>query len=216
MLTLLGRKGYYAGILSPILLILGAVTVLFVIMSQLSYPIFLAIYSWTTGAHPTEIKHPDLTTFSSSYMAFILFVVTVFINSTKDLSIFIKLTSFGAIFIITLLVFITGIGVYSFSNTTYQLGPASENLTTDWADPIAPRTISLINSNFSPIAGILCAGYFLHTCSVPIMRSAKNPEKNFRDLFISYVMVFISYTVVGSFGYIGFLGTSFSSYFVRV
>ena len=148
-------------------------------------------------------------------MAFLLFVVTVFVNSMKDLVIFIKLVSFGAIFIITLLLFITGIGVYSFSNTIYQFGPASDNLGTDWVDPLSPRTISLINSNFSPIAGILCAGYFLHTCSVPIMRSAQNPEKNFRDLFISYVMVFISYAVVGSFGYIGFLGTSFSSYFIK-
>lgn len=46
------------------------------------------------------------------------------------------------------------------------------------------------------------------------MRSAKNPENNVRDLFISYVMVFISYAVVGSFGYIGFIGTNFAQYFV--
>jgi len=50
-----GNKGYYAGILAPILLITGAVTVLFVIMSQLSYPIFLAIYAWSSGTHPDQI-----------------------------------------------------------------------------------------------------------------------------------------------------------------
>ena len=53
-----GMKGYYAGILSPCLLIVGAVTVLFVIMSQLSYPIFLAIFSWTTGNKPEVINKP--------------------------------------------------------------------------------------------------------------------------------------------------------------
>lgn len=54
-IVFLGNKGYYAGILAPILLITGAVTVLFVIMSQLSYPIFLAIYAWSSGTHPDQI-----------------------------------------------------------------------------------------------------------------------------------------------------------------
>ena len=183
-------------------------------MSQLSYPIFLAVYAWTTGTHPKPITEPDLSQFSSSYTAFFLFAVSVIICSKKDLAIFIKLTSIGVFFVVTLLLFITGVGVQGLNNTTYQIGSPAENLATDWADPLSPRTISLINSNFSPIAGILCAGYFLHTCSVPIMRSAKTPENNYRDLFISYVMVFISYAVVGAFGYIGFIGTQFSQYFV--
>jgi hypothetical protein len=67
----------------------------------------------------------------------------------------------------------------------------------------------LFNSNVSPIAGILCAGYFLHTISLPIIRSSAAPEKVMRDVFIGYIAVFISYLVCGSLGYIGFMGFSF-------
>jgi hypothetical protein len=45
------------------------------------------------------------------------------------------------------------------------------------------------------------------------MRSAKNPENNIRDLFISYTLVFMSYVIVGGFGYIGFIGTFFDGYY---
>lgn len=62
--------------------------------------------------------------------------------------------------------------------------------------------------------GLMCAGYFLHTCSLSIIRNAKYPEKNIRDVFIGYLMVFVSYAVCGSLGYIGFMGTYFASYYV--
>jgi len=68
--------------------------------------------------------------------------------------------------------------------------------------------------NFGPLAGDLCTGYFLHTCSLSVLRSSKNPEKNGRDLFIGYLLVWVSYSVVGLFGYIGFMGSNFSNYFI--
>ena len=75
------------------------------------------------------------------------------------------------------------------------------------------RTLSLMSSNFSPLAGILGLGYYLHTCTLPIVRSAAHPEKNDRDLFLGYFFVFLSYVILGSLGYIGFVGTNFSEYF---
>lgn len=41
-----GKPGYYLGIISPAILLLGAVTVLFIILTELSYPILLTIYIW--------------------------------------------------------------------------------------------------------------------------------------------------------------------------
>ena len=61
--------------------------------------------------------------------------------------------------------------------------------------------------------GILCSGYFLHTCSLSIVRNSKYPEKTNRDIFLGYLMVFFSYAIVGALGYIGYMGTNFSSYF---
>lgn len=48
------------------------------------------------------------------------------------------------------------------------------------------------------------------------MRSAAHPENNTRDLFIAYFLVFISYVIVGSFGYIGFMGTDFAGYYQKI
>jgi hypothetical protein len=74
----------------------------------------------------------------------------------------------------------------------------------------------MFNTNFSPLAGILCAGYFLHPCTLTIIRASKNPEKNVRDVFIGYLLVFISYATVGSLGYLGFMGVNLADYFVAV
>jgi len=78
------------------------------------------------------------------------------------------------------------------------------------------RTLVLFNSNFGPLAGILCAGYYLHTCALPIIRSSRNPEKNIRDIFIGYFLVFISYVICGIMGYVGFMGYEFKNYFISV
>lgn len=55
-------------------------------------------------------------------------------------------------------------------------------------------------------------GYYLHNCSLPIVRAAKNPEKSHRDVFIGYLLVFLTYAVLGTLGYIGFTGYKFESY----
>ena len=47
-----GTKGYYTGLIAPAILIGGAVIAYFVIMSQVLYPIVLAIYAWTSGSDP--------------------------------------------------------------------------------------------------------------------------------------------------------------------
>lgn len=73
----------------------------------------------------------------------------------------------------------------------------------------------MFNLNFAPLAGDLCTGYFLHTCSLSVLRSSKNPEKNGRDLFLGYFLVFISYSIVGLFGYIGFMGYNFREFFIN-
>ncbi len=59
--------------------------------------------------------------------------------------------------------------------------------------------------------GILGGGYYLHNITLPIVRNAKYPEKNVRNLFIGYLLVFISYVLCGTLGYYGFTGTTFTS-----
>lgn len=87
----------------------------------------------------------------------------------KDLSIFIKITSYGSFFIISLILFIVGIGFYGFSNTKYEiLSTHTKNNVYDSSTDV--RYLYLINTNFSNLAGMLGIGYFLHTVSIPIIR----------------------------------------------
>ncbi len=54
-------------------------------------------------------------------MALIVFVIEFVITLKKDLSIFIRLVSFGSIFIISLILFIIGFGFYAFATTDFEI-----------------------------------------------------------------------------------------------
>ena len=49
----------------------------------------------------------------------------------------------------------------------------------------------------------------MHQFSIPIISNAANPEKKLRDVFIGYLMVYLSYTILGVLGYLGFSGSFF-------
>lgn len=52
ILILIGKTGFYTGLIAPAVLIVGAVAVYYVIMCSVLYPILLAIYVWCTGSTP--------------------------------------------------------------------------------------------------------------------------------------------------------------------
>ena len=88
---------------------------------------------------------------------------------------------------------------------------------------VAPNLHYLGRAGFFPIKlssaegteeRILNIGFYLHTCAVPILRNAKKPEHNSRNLFISYTIVFLSYMIIGGLGYYGFMGKMFSKFFI--
>ena len=71
------------------------------------------------------------------------------------------------------------------------------------------KNIYLFNTNFSPLAGVLGVGYFLHPLTVPIVRKNLKQENNERDVTYAYFLVFVSYSSIGLFGYFGFNGVYF-------
>ena len=77
------------------------------------------------------------------------------------------------------------------------------------------KTIYLFNTNFTPLAGVLGLGYFLHPCSISVIRQNENQGNNLRDLSIGYFLVFLTYLVIGVAGYFGFIGSNFSEYMVH-
>jgi hypothetical protein len=42
-----------------------------------------------------------------------------------------------------------------------------------------------------------------------VIRNAKRPENNIRDVMIGYVLVLLTYTLIGVLGYLGFAGSAF-------
>ena len=85
ILISIGSFGYYIGLCAPALLIVGAVSVYFVIMTQLLYPVLLAIYVWITGHDKAIQMDPVFTEFSPAYCAIFLFVILVILCSKKDM-----------------------------------------------------------------------------------------------------------------------------------
>ncbi len=105
-------------------------------------------------------------------MAIIVFVVEFFITMKRDLSIFIKLMSYGSIFIISLILFIIACGFYSIATTDFKIVPPGTPLI--FPPDSKERYLRLFNTDFSPLAGLLGVGFFLHTVSLPIIKNNKN------------------------------------------
>lgn len=163
------------------------------------YPVLLAI-----GGSDRKIDTGiDFTEFSYSYTCIIIFFILLGITAIRNLAFFVKIATFGVLFVIMIIIFIFGMGIYGFTNTEYVYSHDEKLL-----HPTA-SLIVLFNGAFGPLMGILGGGYYLHNISIPIVKNAKNPEKNIRDVFIGYFMVFISYAICGLFGYYGFSGSVF-------
>lgn len=72
-------------------------------------------------------------------------------------------------------------------------------------------TLYFFGADFTALMGILGGGFYLHNITIPIVRHAKEPHKNVRNLFIGYVLVLLTYSTIGILGYIGFSGERFTS-----
>lgn len=164
-----------------------------------------ALLKWIGGIDiDQDISSIHLDSFSLPYTCVIFSLIAYPVLSMKDLSLFIKVGSFGIVFVCIILVFIFSYGFMALGNTTFTIS----NEPNDYTDP-ENRNISLAKSHIGSLAGTMCLGYYLHNCAIPIVRNASNPAKNGRDVFLGYSMVFICYIAAGILGYIGFGGATF-------
>ena len=75
------------------------------------YPLTMAIYTWCSGNQIALSLDPTFKEWSTSYVSLLLFTILVIVCSKKDLAIFLRIGSFGVIFIIMLVVFIIAMGI---------------------------------------------------------------------------------------------------------
>ena len=71
------------------------------------------------------------------------------------------------------------------------------------------RHLQLFGSDISKLSGMLPLGFFSHNLVLPIMKNNRYQENNRRDVFLGYLMVCVSYILMGIAGYIGFSGSSY-------
>lgn len=130
-------------------------------------------------------------------MSVILFLIFL----KRDISFFIKLNSFGVLFVLMIILFNIAYAIYGFTNTTYtfESGP-----------PSSIGNISLFNLDFGKLAGILGSGFLIHNFILVLLDKTANPENNIRDVKCGFFFVFLSYLIVGTLGYFGFTGTYFA------
>lgn len=118
-----GKWAYYLGFISTLLIMIAAVTSYFINLSSMLYYIVLAILQWTgaIGKDFKPVTTADFTVFSQAYITLFVLGMELFITAKKDLSIFIRLMTYGSAFIIALIVFIIGFGFYGVGTTHYEV-----------------------------------------------------------------------------------------------
>ena len=60
--------------------------------------------------------------------------------------------------------------------------------------------------------GILGGGFYLHNMSLTMVAKAEHPEHNTRNILIGYVLVFLTYSVIGVTGVYGFTGKVYAAF----
>jgi len=77
----------------------------------------------------------------------------------RDLTIFMKMGSIGALCVICLIVFVIIYGFLGISNTSYKVYATPSS---DIGINKELHNIFLFDKGFSSLAGSLCAGYYMH------------------------------------------------------
>lgn len=120
----------------------------------------------------------------------------------KDITFFTKINSMGAVSILFMMFFVVfNAAVFPMSNdvslpqekTPMPFGGLQLDTHTVWA---APGVFSLL--------GVLSLSFFIHNSVLSIMRNARRPENNVRDLCIAYVMCCLTYMAVGVIFFLAF------------
>jgi sodium-coupled neutral amino acid transporter 9 len=200
-----GKKGWYLGMILFIIMLFIPIIIFFMLLSQYLYPILLVIIELFTKEDRKLSFDTDFSQFSYSYTCMIVFLFLFILTMRRDMSLFIKINSFGVIFTIIIIGSIVVIGIIGLSTSEYEYVAYNDNKAGMPLPSDANASVILIfASQFNHLVGILGGGFYLHNISLPIYRNSKKPENNVRDIFIGFLVVCLSYIVCGVLGTYGF------------
>jgi sodium-coupled neutral amino acid transporter 9 len=210
-----GRKGKILTLSMSALVMIGAGIAYNIIMNSALFSMLDGISIWSSGSSIGCEACWDK--FSTRYTPLIIMGVLFILLSMKEKSSFVRLNSGGVIFIIITVLAIIAVGIRAFSINTFttsgsdKVDSDDKSCDDDWNclkhnDSVH---ISLVGLGFLKMLGILSLSFFIHNAISIIMKNNAQPQHNNRDLFLGYLSVGLSYSIIGLFGYFGFRGNGF-------
>ena len=181
----------------------------FQVLTQSLYPILL--YAVGNGDTAIEMK-TDWSQFSLSYTCLILLAIVLLMVLPRDTMYIQRVNAFGVVFVVIFLLFVVYNGLKSLARTDYVYSTTAYDAAV--SDPDAPYTamIKLSGSDYMPLMGILGGGFYFHNMSLSMVANAKHPEHNTRNILVGFILVFITYSLIGLAGVYGFTGSTFAAF----
>ena len=160
-------RGYYMGLVMPSIVVVAALTVYFNVICSNLYPVLFLIIEKAGGIDEQDYMSSDDTPyksfgkFSIAWVALGVYVMLVTINIKKDLSIFMKMSFMGAMCASMLILFVIYQGISSIADQESNLKITVSGTTPEENRPDTIE-IFMFSGGVANLAGVLCAGYFLH------------------------------------------------------
>ena len=200
-----GRKGYFAALITAMLMLYGGALIYYQLLAQTLFPIIIGVRDLATGEFTPYIKTDvDFSRFSLAWTSIIIFMPLYFIVNMRDRTIFIRMSTYGVLFVLVQILFVIYFFFYSLTNTSFTFTWTEGHEIQEYGS-----NITMFKSNFQALTGMLASGFYLHQLGLPIILDNKKQKNNSRDVFFGYFLVFLTYLVIGIFGYFGFSGSHF-------
>lgn len=115
-----GPRGWIIGMICFCVNLYVPILIFFQLMAQNLFPVLLFIIELFNGDNRSASAFaPDWSEFSYSWTCVIIFLIVFGMTSVRDLKVFVKINSYGVIFIALIILFICGMGIYGYANTDY-------------------------------------------------------------------------------------------------
>jgi len=188
----LGKYGKLLCWLSSVSVLLGGVIAYDILMSDILYSSVAALVNVAKNI----VDNPNFPVedtgtnwwWNARVTPIIVFIVMYPICNLKNFGFIVTINSLGVISIMYTVVFI-------FLQCTFQQGLEFSHDGTK---------VPEINSDLFVLAGLLSISFYIHGMILPIVKSAKNPQNNVRNVTLGYILVALSYSIVGAVGYLAY------------
>jgi len=124
---------------------------------------------------------------------YLIFIFLPILN-LKDAVFFTKFNSLGTISVF----YITFLAIYKAALWGINWkGPTLPDGTISWE-------IHQFSVNFPDLMAMLCLAFFIHSAVITMLKNNEKPENNTRDLSIGYLLVALTYSIIGSLFFLTF------------